>query len=75
MAHHPEMPRTPEGLRKGGATRPANSTVWGTDAFRAPETVKNVPAGEASYTVIGSHAANAREAVAARSERRESEGL
>jgi hypothetical protein len=57
MAHHPEMPRSEEGLRRGGHSRPVNSTIWGTDAFRAPETIKNVPAGEAQHTVIGSHAA------------------
>jgi hypothetical protein len=55
MAHHPDMPRSELGLPKGGATRAPNSTVWGTDAFRAPETIKNVPAGEASYQNIGSH--------------------
>jgi hypothetical protein len=53
MATHPEMPRTPEGLRKGGHTRPVGSTVWGRNDFVAPT---NTPAGDAAYTNIGSHA-------------------
>jgi hypothetical protein len=36
MAHHPDMPRSELGLRKGGATRAPNSTVWGTDASGRP---------------------------------------
>jgi hypothetical protein len=51
---HP--PRSEEGLRKGGHTRPVNSTIWGTNAFVAPENVRNAPAGDAAYTNIGSHA-------------------
>jgi hypothetical protein len=45
--------RSPEGLRKGGHTRPVNSTLWGTNAFVAPT---NTPGGDPAYTVTGSHA-------------------
>jgi hypothetical protein len=57
--HHPDAPRSPEGLRRGGATRPVGSTAWGTNAFVAPENVRNAPTGDASYTNIGSHAPKA----------------
>jgi hypothetical protein len=54
MAHHyPGPPRSEEGPRRGGHTRPVASTVWGTDAFVAPT---NTPAGDPAYTVTGSHA-------------------
>jgi hypothetical protein len=51
---HP--PRSPNGLLKGGHTRPIGSTIWGTNAFMAPENVRNNPAGDKAHTVIGSHA-------------------
>jgi hypothetical protein len=52
--HHPDAPRSEEGFRKGGATRPIGSTVWGTNDFVAPT---NTPAGDPAYANIGSHAA------------------
>jgi hypothetical protein len=51
--HHPDAPRSEEGLRKGGATRQPGSTSWGHTGFVAPT---NTPAGDPSYTNIGSHA-------------------
>jgi hypothetical protein len=36
IAHHPEMPRSEEGLRRGGHTRPVGSTAWGHAGFVAP---------------------------------------
>jgi hypothetical protein len=52
--HHPDAPRSPEGLRRGGATRPVGSTTWGTNGFIA-DAVNN-PAGSSGYLNIGSHA-------------------
>jgi hypothetical protein len=47
-----ELPRSEEGLRKGGHSRPVNSTLWGHNGFVAPT---NTPAGDPAYTNIGSH--------------------
>ncbi len=44
--------RSEEGLRRGGHTRPVGSTAWGHAGFVAPT---NTPAGDPSYTNIGSH--------------------
>jgi hypothetical protein len=47
-----ELPRSEEGLRKGGHTRSSHESGWGRmDAASA----KNVPEGEKSYRQIGSH--------------------
>jgi hypothetical protein len=48
------MPRSEEGLRRGGHTRPVGSTAWGHAGFVAPT---NTPGGDPAYTNIGSHAA------------------
>jgi hypothetical protein len=46
-------PRSPEGLMRGGHTRPIGSTTWGcsADLLKVP----NAPNRSAPYQVIGSH--------------------
>jgi hypothetical protein len=46
-------PRSEEGLRRGGHTRPIGSTQWGHTGDIART---NAPAGDPAYTNLGSHA-------------------
>ena len=48
------MPRSPEGLRRGGHTRCVCQTVWGRSADLAK--VPNAPDRSAAFINIGSHA-------------------
>jgi len=54
MADITDFLRSPEGLRKGGHTRPEGSTNWGTKEFIAPSVTGKA---EAQHTVIGDHSA------------------